>query len=136
MGLTLKWFDLCLELKISKNSYHLEGQIGQFNIEHFDKITNNNNQEKKVELFNSDHKNTKPFLHILFETKNEGKEEDKTAFFRIFLEINTIEVKFFPIILRRTISYFSFSSSDENLKKKAYKKVKSLQKLTQVLFFN
>lgn len=129
-GLILKWFDLTLDIKISLNSNVFEGSIGEFVVEHFNKISQNYS-ENKILLLNSDQKKTKPFLHMLFEKKFEDNFEMSQKL-RLFLEMNAIQFRFFPLIIKRILSYLVFQTIDENLKEKAYKQVKNLQKLTQV----
>ena len=128
-GLLLKWSDLSLELKLSQKNFRIEANIREFFVEHFNKMSHNTN-ESKVKLLSSDGKNGKQFVHVLFE-----KRKENVDFFRIYLEIGSLEFKFFPVILRRCMSYFSFSYVDENLKEQAYTHVEKLQKLTQVNVF-
>jgi len=128
-GLLVKWYDLDIEVKIYENSLRVEANIREFLVKHFNKIPNKFT-ENKVKLLSSDQQNNKQFMHVLFEKRN-----DNGVFYRVFIEIGSLEFKFFPLILRRTMSYFAFSSIDENLKQKAYNQVENLQKLTQVRFF-
>lgn len=128
-GLSLGWFDLIIETKISDDNIKVSGQIKEFYVDHFSGISQMQ-KENRLRLLNSDKNINKPFLNCLFETKN--KENKENFGFRLFLELGTLEFKFFPLIMRRAISYFTFSSIDEDLKEKAHKQVENLQKLTQV----
>ena len=128
-GLILKWHDLSLELKVSESLYRLEGKIHQFSVEHYNKLSRTTNNF--VQLLVSDSKKQKPFLHMLFETNPEVNKKIGLSF-RLFLDISTVEFTVFPLIIRRIASYFKFNSMNENLKEKAYKKVKHLQNLTKV----
>lgn len=128
-GLFLCFFDSICEVKLSENNAKINFQIGKFNIDHFSE-TFHHNKENKLSLLNSDKKSEKPCLVCLLETKKKNKDEKLG--FRLYIEVGSIEFKFFPLILRRALSYFKFSSIDADLKEKAYKQVENLQKLSQV----
>lgn len=124
-GISMVCNNLDVELRISDTATNLDCKIIRLSVTQFIK-EKNSNFKNEIKLLASDRNEGRPLLSLLLEVRKEGR-------LKVFAEMGVIEFKIFPLIMKRVISYFIFTSYDKNLKQKAQRNVKKLQNLTKVI---